>query len=60
MTDLEKCKELLRSLIFLMDNERGDSDAADEIRDELDVYWKNLSTEEQLELRKLSIAAQHD
>lgn len=52
MTNFEKCKDLFKSLDFLVDNDKGNTDEADQIRDELDELWAQLSKHEQEEIAK--------
>jgi hypothetical protein len=46
----QKSEELLRKLVTLP----NESEEADKIRDECDVYWYKLTEEEKQELRELS------
>ena len=51
---LEKSKEMTKRLHALIRMGRGDSTAADRIRDETDPLWYDLTDEEQEELRDFS------
>jgi hypothetical protein len=54
MESLKIMVELNVQLHILIKNEMGESDEADIVRDKMDLYWDDLSEDDQEWLRKLS------
>lgn len=54
MTSREKYEQLLRKLAELYKQGKDESIEADDLRDEMDKPWHEMTYEDQLEMRRLS------